>query len=155
MSYPEWLDPTFVTNIITLIMGLVAVVIVIKQRAQIIIDHFTSKTKDDEIEKQRAENMEQAYELQVVGESLSSMTDMLNLIVQASKMSSEDKLKVMESATQSKQVIQKLIETKQARIAQFKQIVQDVKEDPMQALNVLNDFGGSILEKYSSETNTE
>ena len=154
MTYPEWLDPTFITNVMTGVMVFAGVIVVIKQRAKLILNYFKEKEKDEELEKQTAENAELTYELEMVATSLSTIHDTLNMVVQASKMSSEDKLKIMEATTKNKEAIKNLIQAKQERFDRYKETIKDVKQDPMKALELLNDAGSTILEKYTTE-NTE
>lgn len=148
MTFEEFLDPAFITNALALIGLLVSVFIAIKQRAKLILKHFQEEKDKEEMSKKDAEIAEQKYELETIATTLNSQSDLLNIIIQASKLSASDKNAAMETITASKQKFEKLIEEKQERIESFKEAF---KENPGQAVETLVESGHAVLDKYTNK----
>ena len=155
MTLEEIMDPKFITDLATIIIFIAAVAYGIKQRAKIIINSTRMEKKDEEIAEKDAMIMEQTGELEVVGQGLNTMNDNLNLIVQASKMTPQDKAAIMERATANKQKVNEYISQKEQRIKKILEKTKSIKEDPSQILSILSETGESILEKYTQETDKQ
>lgn len=153
MTFNELMDPKFITDLATIIIFIVAIVYGIKQRAKIIINSIRMEKKDEEIAEKDAMIIEQTGELEVVGQGLNTMNDILNLIVQASKMTPQDKAAIMEMATANKQKVSEYISRKEERIKKILDKTKQIKEDPSQLMSILSETGESILEKYTQENN--
>lgn len=151
MTFEEFLDPTFITNVLALLGLLVSVFIAIKQRASLIMKHFQEEKKNEELSKKDAEIAEQKYELESISEAMSANADLLNIIIQASKLSASDKNEAMERITAQKQNIRNLVEEKQARIESLREKTKDFMEDPGQAINLIAETGNAVLNKYTDK----
>lgn len=152
MTWEQLTDPTFVTNLITSILTLVLGAVAVKQRADMIIAKFKAKEKDQTIEEQAAIIQEQNYEMKMVSNSVSAMVDILNIIAQASKLSTVDKTAVLEKATANKQYIQKMVEDKEARIAELLARGKEVVDGSQEFVSTLTSIGETVLDRYAKET---
>lgn len=155
MTLEEIMDPKFITDLATIIIFIAAIAYGIKQRAKIIINSIGMEKKDEEIAEKDAMIAEQTGELEVVGQGLNTMNETLNLIVQASKMTPQDKAAIMEMATANKQKVNEYISLKEQRIKKILEKTKSIKEDPSQILSILSETGESILEKYTQETDKQ
>lgn len=149
MTMPEWLDPVFISNAATIVLTFVFLFLSIKQRVKIVIDSLKSIQKDKEIQEKDAIILEQTEEIKVASSAMSSMVDILNMVVQASKMSAVDKAAVMETATRHKTMLIEFAEQKEQRLEEFRLKLKEMRENPVESAQMLATLGGSILEKYT------
>lgn len=152
MTWEQLTDPTFVTNLITSILTLVLGAVAVKQRADMIIAKFKVKQKDQTIEEQAALIQEQNYEMKMVSHSMGTLVDILNMIAQASKLSTVDKTTILEKATANKQYIQKMVEDKEARIAELLKKGKNVVDNSGEIVDVFTSIGETVLDRYAKET---
>lgn len=154
-SLSDILDAGLVTDIITVLMFLTATYISVKQRAKIIVDSIKSAKKDEELAEKDAVIAEQTNELEIIGQALGNVSNTLNLIVQASKMSPQDKAMISQQTIITQAKIEEFINTKKERLAALIKNVKEVKQNPSEALNVLIETGGSVLEKYINKSSEQ
>lgn len=151
----SFLDPTLLTNIFNILLVIVGVFVMVKQRTRIIMDMLQKGKTDEELTKKDAIIAEQASEIEMVGHAMINMSDTLNLIVQASKMSPQDKALIGENAIKTKQKVEGFIKNKKERLEKLSKTLKEVKKDPSDALEALSEMGGSILENYANKTDKQ
>lgn len=154
-SLMDIFDARLVTDIITILIFIATLYVSVKQRAKIIIDSIKTAKKDDELAEKDAIIAEQTTELEIIGQALGNVSSTLNLIVQASKMTPQDKATISQQTVITQAKIEEFISTKKARLDTLIKNVKEVKQNPSEALNVLIETGGSVLEKYINKSNEQ
>lgn len=101
------------------------------------------RTKEENVDL-KAEIAEYKEEFSVIVQGLMTFGDTLLLIVQASKMLPEDKLKINDNWAKTKVKIEEFMAQKEERIEQFKEAIKEHKENLMAVFEPARD----VIQRY-------
>ena len=144
-------NPEMIAAVLNNVGFVVLAVISIKQRAKLFLNWATDAKKNEELDALYTELSEKDYELEIISSTNQTILTTLNLIVQSSKMTAQDKEKVMDMAAKNKQRMQELIDKKKERMEAIHQEMKDKKEQGEEIISTISDFGESVVDKYTQE----
>ena len=144
-------NPEMIAAVLNNIGFIILAIISIKQRAKLFLNWATDAKKNEELDTLKTELSEKDYELEIISSTNQTILTTLNLIVQSSKMTAQDKEKVMDMAAKNKQRMQELIDKKKERMEAIHQEMKDKKEQGEEIISTISDFGESVIDKYTQE----
>jgi len=121
-------------------------------RVEALVNKILARRRDEESVSLHAELAEYKEEFSVIVQGLSTFGDTLLMIVQASKMLPEDKLRISENWAKTKVKIDDFMRQKDERIEQFKEAFKEHKENIMAVFEPAKDIISKYVGKDDEET---
>lgn len=136
-----------VDNIILVINSLIVIIFTaasVYLRVQVIAQRLFGKRTEEELAEAKARLIETEGQFTMVMGAVQTIGDTLTHVVNASKMTAEDKLKIQNSWSETKVRIQDFLAKQRQRIEKYKEAIADAGESLMEVIGETKD----VIEKY-------